>query len=491
MMNSKKFLALIAGVAAANFLHAGSAENNWGQWRGPRADGVAPNGDPPTEWSETKNVKWKFQIPGEGSSTPIIWDNLVFIQTAIPAAKKPAAMIDVTPQFVGQQQPPPSGGPPSGDGQPPRRRPGGGGPGGPGPGGPGGQGGRGGGGMGGAPTSPYQFVLIAVDRTTCKTVWQKTLREEIPHEGAKPGDGTFASASPIADGENVIAYFGSRGLYCLDLKGNVKWQKDLGKMKIIMAFGEGSSPALFGNTLVVNWDHQGEDFIVAFDKKTGNELWRQKRDEATSWSTPLILEHSGVKQVIVDASSKVRSYDLASGKELWSIGPLTANVIPSPVAGNGMVYSMSGFRGFALFAVKLGHSGELANTDAVAWTYNRDTPYVPSPLLYDNQLYFFKGNDAQLSILDAKTGKASVEAERLEGMRGVYASPVGAAGRVYLVGRDGGALVLKKGGRVEVLATNRLSDKFDASPAVVGKELFLRGKQYLYCIAPTERADAN
>ena len=476
----------------AHCASAAPAEQNWGQWRGPRADGVAPNGDPPTEWSESKNVKWKFQIPGEGSATPIVWDNLVFIQTAIPVANKPQANLnlDIAPRFAGLQQQPPPGGqrPPPADGQPPRRRPGGGGPGGAG-GQAGGPGGRGGGGMGGAPTSPYQFVVIAVDRPTGKALWQKTLREEIPHEGAKPGDGTFASQSPIADGENVIAYFGSRGLYCLDLNGNVKWQKDLGKMKIIMGFGEGSTPALFGNTLVVNWDHLGEDFIVAFDKKTGNELWRQKREEATSWSTPLILQQGGAAQVIVDASSKVRSYDLMSGKELWSVGPLTANVIPSPVAGNGMVYSMSGFRGFALFAVKLGRSGDLAGTDAIAWTYNKDTPYVPSPLLYDDRLYFFKGNEAMLSILDAKNGKPLVEAERLEGMRGVYASPVGAAGRVYLVGRDGGAVVLKKGDKAEVLATNKLNDKFDASPAIVGKELFLRGRQYLYCIAPTERAE--
>jgi outer membrane protein assembly factor BamB len=344
--------------------------------------------------------------------------------------------------------------------------------------------------MGGPPpTSPYQFTITAVDRTTGKAVWQKMLREEIPHESAFANQGgTFASQSPVADGENIFAFFGSRGLYCLDLKGNVKWQKDLGKMRISNSFGEGSSPALFGNTLVVNWDHQGDDFIVAFDKKTGNELWRQKREEVTTWGTPLIVQQGGSPQVIVNASTKVRSYDLASGKELWSVGPLTANVIPSPVSGNGMIYSMSGYRGSALFAVKLGRSGDLAGTDAIAWTYNKDTPYVPSPLLYDDRLYFFKGNEATLSILDAKSGKASVEAKRLEGVRGMYASPVGAAGRVYIVGRDGGALVLKKGDEAEVLATNKLDDGFDASPAIAGKELFLRGKKSLYCIAATERA---
>jgi outer membrane protein assembly factor BamB len=484
-MNAKTIVSLLGFTTAITALSGAPAEQNWGQWRGPHANGVSPNGDPPTEWSESKNVKWKFQIPGEGSATPIVWDNLVFVQTAVPVPKKPEAKVNLAPQFAGLQQPPPGGQPLPGDAPPPRRRPGGGG-----PGGPGGPGGRGGG-MGGAPTSPFQFTLIAVDRTTGKTAWQKMLREEIPHEGAKPGDGNFASQSPIADGENVIAYFGSRGLYCLDLKGNVQWQKDLGKMKIIMSFGEGSSPALFGNVLVVNWDHQGEDFIAAFDKKTGNELWRQKRDEPTSWDTPLIVQHGGTTQVVVNAKAKVRSYDLMSGKELWSAGPLTSNPIPSPVAGNGMVYSMSGFQGNALLAIKLGRSGDLNGTDAIAWTHNKSTPYVPSPLLYDDRLYFFANNNGILTVLNAKTGETLVDAERLSGFSGVYASPVGAAGRVYLVARDGAALVLKKGDKVEVLATNKLEDHIDASPAIVGKELFLRGKRNLYCIAPTERAEAK
>ena len=488
-MKSKLFpVALLASAALAG--HAASADQNWGQWRGPNADGVAPNGNPPTEWSESKNVKWKIAIPGEGNATPIVWDNLVFVQTAVPMAKKPEAKLNLNlaPQVAGLPQQPPPGG---GNGEPPRRRPGAG-PGGPGQpsgpgGGPGGRGGGGGGG-GGAPTSPYQFTLMAIDRATGKTAWQKMLREELPHEGHHP-DGSFASASPITDGETVFAYFGSRGLHALDLKGNVKWQKELGKARMKNAFGEGSSPALHGGVIVVNWDHEGEDFIVAFDKNTGKELWKQPRAEDTTWSTPLIVEHGGQAQVIVNATKKTRSYDLKTGKELWSVGPLTANTIPSAVAGNGMVYSMAGFRGAALFAVKLGQTGDLTGTESIAWSRAKDTPYVPSPLLYGDRLYFFKGNEATLTILDAKNGNPLIEAERLEGMRGVYASPVGASGRVYLLGRDGGALVLKKGDKAEVLATNKLDDRFDASPAVVGNQLFLRGKKNLYCIAPTERAE--
>jgi len=486
-MNTTKLIILAVAVqAAAHLTQAAPADRNWGQWRGPRADGVAPHADPPIEWSESKNVKWKLAIPGEGNATPIVWDNLVFVQAAVPVGSKPEAKWDrdLAPQFAGlpqqQQQPPPP------EGQPGRR-----GPGGPGaPGAPGGGGRRGGFGGGGPPATPFQFTMIAVDRVTGKIAWQKILHEQKPHEGHH-GDGSFASSSPVTDGETLFGYFGSFGLYAMDYKGNVKWQKDLGDMRTKMSFGEGSSPALHGNVLVVNWDHEGEDFIVAFDKTSGKELWKQPRDEETSWGTPLIVEHAGQAQVVVNATKKVRSYDLKTGKELWSVGPLTANSIPSAVAGNGMVYSMSGFRGAALFAVKLGRTGELTGTDAIAWSRNRDTPYVPSPLLHDDRLYYFKGNEATLTILDAKTGNGLVEAQRLEGIRGVYASPVGAAGRVYIVGRDGGALVLKKGDTAEVLATNKLEDRFDASPAAVGNQLFLRGKKNLYCVAPTERTDAR
>ena len=447
------FVLLVVVSAAAR-----GADNDWPQWRGPLATGVAPAGDPPTKWSETENVKWKVKLPGKGSSTPIISGNRVFIHTALPATESahagpsPDGMAVVTP--VLQQE---------------RRQRGGG-------------GGRGGFGGGAPPTQKYQFVLLCLDRQTGKTLWQKVAREEVPHEGHHRDHG-FASHSPVTDGKLVFAFFGSRGLHCFDVEGNPRWQKDLGRMETKNDFGEGSSPALHGNTLVVNWDHEGDDFIVALDKNSGKELWRTPRNEGTSWSTPLIVEHAGKAQVIVNATGKIRSYDLASGKQLWETGGMTSNAIPTPVAAEGMVYITSGFRGAALLAIRLGSEGDLENSDAIVWRHDKATPYVPSPLLYGNRLYFCSGNNALLSCFDVKTGKALYETHRIDDLEGVYASPVGAADRVYLVGRNGTTAVIKNADTVEVLATNVLEDRIDASPAVAGNELFLRGQQYLYCVA--------
>jgi outer membrane protein assembly factor BamB len=326
-------------------------------------------------------------------------------------------------------------------------------------------------------------MVLCYDRQTGKQLWQKIARQEVPHEGHHRDHG-FASASPVTDGQLVFAYFGSRGLHCYDLNGNLKWTKDFGDMQTKNSFGEGASPVLHDNTIIINWDDETDnDFIVALDKRTGKELWKTPRSDDTTWSTPLIVEHNQKFQVVVNSTKKVRSYDFETGKELWSCAGQTVNAIPSPVADQDTVYVTSGFRGSALFAFALGYTGDLAGTDAVRWSYNRNTPYVPSPLLVDGQLYFIKGNDQMVSCFDAKTGKPYFEAERLEGLNGIYASPVSAKDRVYVLGRNGTCAVLKKRAKLEVLATNVLEDRTDASIALVGKELFIRGHENLYCIA--------
>src|SRR5439155_10371807 len=331
------------------------------------------------------------------------------------------------------------------------------------------------------PNESYRFVLLCFDRDSGKVRWQKICREEVPHEGHHPTN-TYASSSPLTDGQHLVAFFGSRGLYCFDVAGNLKWQKDLGKQTTKLGFGEGSTPAMHGNTIVVTWDHDREAFIVAFDKHTGTELWRQPRDEKTGWSTPLIVEHNGKSQVITTATNRIRGYDLATGEQIWEHEGLTTNAIPSPVTAGGVVFATSGYQGNKLFAIRLGKTGDLTGSDAIVWRLDRDTPYVPSPLLSGNRLYFFKSNNGILSCLDISTGKPHYSAQRIEGLQSVYASPVAAAGRVYLVGRDGTTVVIKDADKLEILATNKLNDPTDASPAIVGKQLFLRSRQNLYCV---------
>ena len=443
----------------------------------PAGHGRIGTANPPTQWSEEKNIKWKVKIPGQGLSTPIVWGDKVFIQTAIPTGKKVEAekkdeekTDDAKSHRRGSRQE-------SGKGLKARKGP---------------AIGRAAAACGGCIRKSrqrfYQFVLMCLDRKTGETLWQKVAREEVPHEGYHaPGEGSFASGSPVTDGKQVFAFFGSRGLYCYDMDGNLKWEKDLGKMKIKLGFGEGSSPALYGNTLVVTWDHEGRTISSWPSMPTpGEELWRVPRKSETVWATPLVVEVDGQAASRRFRARKNLQLRFSSGKLMWECKGLTANPIPSPVAGDGLVYLATGYRGSALLAIKLDGKGEgiLTGTEAIAWSYNKDTPYVPSPLLFDGRLYFTKVNTAMLTCLNAKTGEVVFGPERMEGLENMYASPVAAAGRIYLVGRNGTTVVVKAGGdKLKCWPPTNWTKPIDASPALVGNEMLLRGKENLYCIA--------
>ena len=268
------------------------------------------------------------------------------------------------------------------------------------------------------------------------------------------------------------------------MEGEVKWSKNLGEMRTRRGFGEGSSPALHGDTLVVNWDHEGDSFIFALDKRSGDELWRTARDEVTSWGTPLVVSVDEKPQVVITGTEASRSYDLASGKLVWSCTGMTTNCIPSPVMANGVIYLMSGFRGASLQAIQLdGASGELDDSESLLWTHSRNTSYTPSPLLYDGLIYFLRGNSGTLSCVDAASGEVLYEGQQLGNIRSVYSSPVAADGRVYVTSREGETVVFAHGLEFEELAVNELDDDVDSSPAIVGDEIYMRGSDHLYCIA--------
>jgi len=430
-------LAILIGVCFhISILIAGEAVSSqyWGQWRGPESTGVSRTADPPIEWSETTNIQWKLEIPGRGFGSPVVWGDHVFLTTAIPVN------VDVEGSHEARGTVTPRG--------------------------------------------VHRFVVMAIARSSGEVVWERTVREEEPHEAAHADYGTWASNSVVTDGEHVFAYFESRGLFAFDMDGVLLWEKDLGDKAMRNKFGEGSTPALYGDRLVIVWDHLGgQSFVVTLNKYTGDEIWRVDRDEIDTWATPLVVDEDGDVQVIVSGTKRLKSYDFDDGSVVWECDGLTMNPIPSPVYAEGLVFAMSGYRGNNLKAIQLSMAqGDITGTNAIAWELNRDTPYVPSPLLYDGILYFLKTNSGVLSAFDAKTGEPHYRLQRLPDVLNVFSSPVGASGRVYIAGRDGTVLVIRHGTTFEVLAKNIMDDQFDASPALVGNEIYLRGHRYLYRI---------
>ena len=431
-------LSLLCAGLTAGGVYGDARDGYWPTWRGPNADGVAVQGNPPITWSETENIKWKVEMPDSGDGTPIIWGDKIFIQTAVPTAEDKRVAATAEQKSEREIFTP-------------------------------------------MPTVAFKFNLMCLDRETGKTLWERTAREEIPHEGHHPSS-SLASYSPVTDGEHVWVSFGSRGLHCYDVDGNHKWSVGLPELLTFRAFGEGSSPALAGDAIIVVADHEGDSKIFAFNKITGDVLWEKDRDEATSWATPFPVEVDGKWQVITSATNYIRSYDVETGDIVWQCSGLTRVAIPSPVLGFGNVYCTTGFQDPVLLAIELGHTGDLSGTDAIAWQIDTGTPYISSPVLYGDKIYLIDNLKAILSCYKAETGELLYEGERLKGLRQMYSSPTAAAGRLYIAGRRGTTVVLKHSDTFEVLATNTLDDGFDASPVVVGDELFLKGAHYLYCI---------
>ena len=419
---------------------AQSGSDSWPHWRGPSHTGVA-SGRVPLSWSDSSNVRWKIEVPGRAFSTPVAAGDRLFLTTAIPTGNKAAEA-----------------------------------------GGAAGGGGRAGGGV--AAGDEHRLDVLAVDRASGKILWQRTATISRPHEGYHHLYGSFASNAPATDGQRVYAFFGSRGLYVYDLNGKLLWQKDLGlKMAMRLGFGEGSGAVVHNGRVYLQFDHQQEGFVVALNAADGKELWRAPRMENSSWSTPLVVEHSGARQLVVTADTKVKAYDIDTGKVVWEVAGLGTNPIPQPVQSGDMVLVMSGYRNPRLMAIRLGRTGDLTGTDAVVWETTRGTSYTASPALHENRLYVIADN-GMLSVFNAATGEPHYLQTRLPKPYNFKASPLVADGRVYLATEEGDIVVVKAGSTFEVLATNTLADQsFIASPIALGNDLFLRSRTHLFRIA--------
>ena len=392
----------------------------WGHWRGPTGNGESLTATPPTEFGPDKNCRWKQSIPGRGSSSPVIWNDQVFITTAVPVSD-----------------------------------------------------GRG----------TLDFRLLCYNRKTGTKQWEHSCIKAVPHEGTHSTNG-YASASPCTNGELVYAHFGSQGLFCLTMDGQPVWNHDFGDMHTRNEFGEGSSPTLVDDKIVVPWDHEGPSHLFCLNAKTGEILWDVPRDEPTCWATPLIVStEDGSKQVVMNGQNAARGYDLNSGKELWKCGGQTMRPVASAVSDDGLVLIGSGFRGSFLGCFDLTGSGNIQDSSHVRWTVSRNTPDIASPLLHAGKIWFYKGKTGLLTCMRINDGKPLYQAERVEGVSYTYASPVAADGHIYMTDRNGTITVIRDGDAPAIVAVNDMKETVDATPAPVGKELFIRGEGTLFCIA--------
>ncbi|HVJ82365.1 MAG TPA: PQQ-binding-like beta-propeller repeat protein [Planctomycetia bacterium] len=428
----------------ALFAAVASADDRWPQFRGPDAAGVSQRTDLPSSWSESENVRWKIPAPGLSWSSPIVWDGKVYLTAAVP--DKP-------------QEPPKPGLYFGGDRMSPR-------------------------------DATYVWEVLCIDLVTGKVDWRFKANQGKPKTPIHLKN-TYASETPVTDGERIYAYFGAAGLYCVSASGSTVWQKDLGAYKTKMAWGTASSPILVGDRLIVQVDNEENSFIVAFDKRTGAELWRKERKEATSWSTPFVWKNDLRTEVVAVATKKVRSYDPASGDLLWELGPNSVIACPTPIATRDLLYVSTGYvmdpYQKPLYAIKPGGKGDISpekdktSGPFVAWSQRFGGAYMPSPVKVGDRLFVLY-DLGMVACFDAATGKEIYGKQRLPGSGGFTASPWSYGGKVYCLSESGTTFVIDGGTAFKIEGKNRLDGMFCATPAIADGKLLIRSATHLYCI---------
>lgn len=415
---------------------------NWPGWRGPEGSGVSTETNLPAEWGENKNILWKTPIPGRGYSSPIVWDNRIFLTTAIEGKEIPAA-------------------------QPPKHL------------------------VGGKEFKHPDWVgfgrqhtmkVFCLDRDSGKVVWEQTVYDG-PVADYRHRRGAYAAPTPVTDGKYVFTYFGPEGIFCHDLKGKLIWKKDLGEV-MTLGMGVGTSPVLYQDLLIIQADqNEGENsYIVAFNKKNGKEVWRVKRQVQVSWATPLLVNAGNRVELITSGNEAIIAYDPQTGKEYWHCKGVASNAIATPVAGQGLVIVSAGYPTKNIMAIRPGGSGDIEDTDRIVWRYNKGTSYVPSPILYGEYLYLM--SDAGiLTCIEVTSGRVVYEGGRVPVATKFYgSSPVAFDGQLLLTSDDGDTFVIKAGPKHEVIRTNSVGEPVRTSIAIADGRLFLRGEKHLFCI---------
>ncbi|HEX5709027.1 MAG TPA: PQQ-binding-like beta-propeller repeat protein, partial [Pyrinomonadaceae bacterium] len=429
-------------------LSAAARAQNWPQFRGPQASGVAQGAAAvPATFDAEKavNLRWKVEIPGLAHSSPVVWGNKVFVTTAVSSEPKPEARFGLY-----------------GDVEPVKNDP------------------------------KHSWKVYALDKATGKILWERVAYEGIPKVKRHPKS-SHAASTPATDGKYLIALMGSEGLYAYDMSGKLVWKQDLGVLDAGWFYDAdyqweyAASPIIYKNMVIVQADIQKNSFIAAYDLKTGKQIWKTMREgELPGWSTPAVYELKGRAELITAGAKAIRGYDPTTGKELWKLGPMAEIATPTPIIAHDLIYVTSGYRPVQpIYAIKPGAAGDISlkdgkeSSESIAWSKQRGGPYMPTPIVYGD-LFYACSNNGVLTAYNAKTGE-QVYRERLAGKGGAFtASPVAADGKLYFASEDGEVFVVKAGPKYEFVGTNPVGEVMMATPAISDGLLLVRGVNHLF-----------
>lgn len=421
-----------------------NAQSQWAQFRGPGSRGVAETVDIPDRWSATENVAWKRDIPGRGWSSPVIWNDHVFLTTVINTGTDEEAKKGL--YFGGNRTAPPD--------------------------------------------SFHKWMVICLDLETGEVRWERQVHEGKP-QSAIHIKSSFASETPVTDGERVYSCFGSVGIYCFDFDGKEIWRHELEPLPTRYGWGNAASPVLHQGKLYYCHDNDEASYLLALDAKSGKELWRTPRDEKSNWSTPFVWENDSRTEIVTAGSGAIRSYDL-NGSLLWSLRKMSSITIATPYAANGLLFVSSGYVGDKdrpIYAIKPGASGDISLEDEsssnefIVWSLPQAAPYNPSTLVSSDRLFVLYDRGL-LACFNAKTGEELFSQKRLPNARAFTSSPWAFDGKIFCLNEDGVTYVINDGDQFELLHTNRLADDDMgmATPAIARDCLLIRTSARIYCV---------
>lgn len=437
----------LAAVVLLSCLHemlSAQTQEHWPQFRGPDARGVASGPNLPDRWSARENIAWKTDVPGRGWSSPIAWGDRVYLTTAVNSGEleKPKKGL-----YFGGNRPEPR-------------------------------------------EARLDYKVLCLDLASGKKLWEQSVHQG-PASSPIHLKNSFASETPVTDGQRVYAYFGNQGLHCLDREGNLVWSRPFEPRTTRNGWGTASSPVLHGDRLYVVNDNDQESYLLCLDKRTGKDVWRVVRDEKSNWATPFIWRNDRRTEIVTSGTGKVRSYDL-EGKLLWWFTGMSSITIGTPYADQGLLYVSSGYVNDSqrpLYAIRAGASGDISlvsdqtGNEFIAWCQPKAAPYNPTTLVYDGRLYVLYDRSL-IACFRARTGEPVYERRRLPEGRHFTASPWAYDGKIFCLNEDGITFVLRAGDKFELLHTNALADDdmCMATPATVGDRLLIRTSERVYCV---------